>query len=50
MIGIFEWNVTGSYTNEWFVPTLDLVEIYKVGKNLILMYFLEFYNVGLFYE
>ena len=28
MIGIFEWNAT-SYAYEWYVPTLDLVEIYN---------------------
>jgi len=28
MIGIFEWNVT-TYAYEWYVPTLDLVEIYN---------------------
>ena len=33
MIGVFEWNVT-SYATEWFVPVVDLVEIYKWGQNL----------------
>ena len=28
MIGVFEWNVT-SYATEWYVPVVDLVEIYK---------------------
>ena len=30
MIGVFEWN-PGSYANQWFVPTMDLVDIYKAG-------------------
>ncbi len=30
MIGVFEWN-PGSYANQWFVPTTDIVEIYKVS-------------------
>jgi hypothetical protein len=29
MIGVFEWN-PASYANQWFVPTTDIVEIYKV--------------------
>jgi len=29
MIGVFEWNVT-SYATEWYVPVVDLVEIYKI--------------------
>ena len=31
MIGVFEWNVTAAYDNEWYVPIQDLVEIYKAG-------------------
>ncbi len=31
MIGVFEWN-PASYANQWFVPTTDLVEIYKVSS------------------
>ena len=33
MIGVFEWNVT-SYATEWFVPVVDLVEIYKWDQKL----------------
>ena len=38
MIGVFEWN-TSTYAYEWFVPTLDLVEIYEdyygEGENVL---------------
>ena len=33
MIGVFEWNVT-SYATEWYVPVVDLVEIYKWDQCL----------------
>ena len=33
MIGVFEWNVT-SYATEWYVPVVDLVEIYKWEQNV----------------